>query len=217
MESFASERGEPILGALVAAIQARSGELSDLDGALGDGDHGINMAKGFGMCLEQLSARSYGLSEAFSTLGGVLLDEIGGAMGPLYGTFFRGLARASKGRERIDAELFGSMLEQAIAGVAALGGAKAGDKTLLDTLEPALAAYRRALSEGKPFSEALGELAFAAERGRDSTREMAAKVGRASRLGERSRGSVDAGAASACVILCALAASMRTLLEEEAT
>jgi dihydroxyacetone kinase-like protein len=212
MDSIAPREGKSIVDDLVRVIQANAASLSEIDGAIGDGDHGINMNKGFTLCAERLAGKSFDLAEGLSTLGSVLLNEIGGAMGPLYGTFFREMAKASKGREQIDSVAFGAMLEGAIAGVTAIGGARVGDKTLLDTLVPAREAYAAALRSGKSFHDALGELKEAAEKGKESTRGMVAKIGRASRLGERSRGVLDAGASSCCLILTSMAQSMQGLL-----
>ena len=136
-------------------------------------------------------------------------------MGPLYGTFFRAMAKASKGQERIDSRVFHGMLENGMAGVVALGNAKVGDKTLVDTLDPAVRAFAAAMARGGSFSDALAAMSAAAETGRDSTRDMVARLGRSSRLGERSRGVLDAGAVSCCLILTAMARSMRELLSIE--
>jgi dihydroxyacetone kinase-like protein len=212
MDSFAAREGMRVLDHLVRTIQANAATLSEIDGAIGDGDHGINMNKGFTLCAERLAGRSFELSEGLSTLGSVLVSEIGGAMGPLYGTFFREMAKASNGREQIDSEVFAAMLEGAIAGVTAIGGAKVGDKTMLDTLVPAREAYAAALRSGESFHDALSELKETAEKGKESTRGMVAKIGRASRLGERSRGVLDAGAVSCCLILTSMAQSMQELL-----
>jgi len=133
-------------------------------------------------------------------------------MGPLYGMVFRGLASGCEGQERIDAGVFARMLSGAVASVQTVSQAKVGDKTLMDVLLPAEEAYRAAVQAGKGLAEALDALARSAETGRDSTRELVARVGRASRLGERSRGSLDAGAASCALILTTIAGSLRRLL-----
>jgi len=210
--SFANREAGGIVDDLVRTIQANTASLSEIDGAIGDGDHGVNMNKGFTLCADRLAGKSFDLTEGLSTLGMVLLNEIGGAMGPLYGTLFREMAKASKGRERIDGAVFGAMLEAAIGGVTTLGGAKVGDKPLLDTLAPARESFAAALRAGKSFHDALGDLREAAEKGKESTREMLARIGRASRLGERSRGVLDAGASSCCLILTSMAQSIQGLL-----
>jgi dihydroxyacetone kinase-like protein len=214
MQDFDARDGAVILNGLVKTIQSNAAALSDIDGAIGDGDHGVNMNKGFTLAAERLAGKGCTLGEGLSTLGAVLLGEIGGSMGPLYGTFFREMAKVCKGKQRIGSRVFAEMLEKAVSGVVGLGGAKVGDKTLLDVLVPALSAFREALGSGRDFAGALEVMKDAAEKGRESTRGMAAKIGRASRLGERSRGVLDAGAASCYLILSSMARSVQSLLEE---
>ena len=194
-------------------IRENRARLSEIDGAIGDGDHGINMAKGFTLAGERLPADA-DLTAALQLLGRTLLMEIGGAMGPLYGRFFKEMARAAEGRGEIDAAVFAAMLREALAGVRQVGGAQVGDKTLVDVLDPASAAFGEALGGGAGFANALEAMCAAAERGRDSTRDLVARVGRAARLGERSRGALDAGAASCQLILRSMADSIRGLLED---
>jgi dihydroxyacetone kinase-like protein len=212
MQSFAVTDGPRILGALIQTIQEQRAYLSELDGAIGDGDHGINMSKGFTLAGEQLGEGGYDLATGLETLGTLLMMEVGGAMGPLYGTLFMEMAAACQGQARIDAPLFGAMLRAAREGVGALGNARVGDKTLMDTLIPAVAAYDAALDAGVTFGEALARMASAAEAGKESTRDLVARIGRASRLGERSRGHLDAGATSCWLILRALAQAIGPLL-----
>ncbi|HUZ18925.1 MAG TPA: dihydroxyacetone kinase subunit DhaL [Spirochaetia bacterium] len=212
MGSFAAAQGREVIEELVRSIQENTAALSEIDGAIGDGDHGINMNKGFTLCAQRLAGSSYDLAAGFSTLGTVLLTEIGGAMGPLYGTFFRELAKPAKGQERIDGALFERMLAQATDAVAAIGGAHVGDKSLLDVLVPSLEALKGSRAAGKPFAEALAAMSETAERSKEGTREMVARIGRASRLGERSRGVLDAGATSCALLLRAMATAIRRLL-----
>ena len=133
-------------------------------------------------------------------------------MGPLYGTFFRAMARESRGAADIDAAVFESMLQKAEESVVSLGNAKVGDKTMLDTLAPALEAFRASRRSGLGFAEALCVMMKAAEEGKDSTRDLVARLGRSSRLGERSRGILDAGAVSCWLILTAMGRTMVDLL-----
>ncbi len=195
---------------LVGAINANKAWLSEIDGAIGDGDHGVNMSKGFSQAGEAIAAEPAppGLARAFAILGETLLSGIGGSMGPLYGTFFLDMSATLEGQSELDAALFGRMLRAGLSGVQELGEAQRGDKTLLDTLIPALDAYDAAVSGGASFAEALEAMAAAAAQGRDATRDMVARIGRAARLGERSRGTIDAGAASCCLILRSMAASL---------
>lgn len=199
---------------LIDTINENRGYLSEIDGAIGDGDHGINMSKGFSQCRERLLATPPlpGLGEAFDTLAMVLLEGIGGSMGPLYGSLFMGFSESLAGHERLDANLFGQALEAAVAGVQATGDAKVGDKTLMDTLIPARDAYLKALASGADFGAALTAMVAAAETGWKSTKDLQARIGRSARLGERSIGVLDAGATSCYLLLKALAQSLQNRL-----
>ena len=135
-------------------------------------------------------------------------------MGPLYGTFFEEMARVAAGSSEIDAEVFGRMLDAGIDAILDVGGAAVGDKTLVDVLVPAREAYHASQAGGGAFADALESMASAADAGRDSTRDLVARVGRASRLGERSRGVLDAGATSCALLLGTFAASISSLLAE---
>ena len=212
MDSFAATNGRIVLDEMIRTIRENAGLLSEIDGAIGDGDHVINMSKGFTLCGERLAGRQFDLSEGLATLGSVLMTEIGGAMGPLYGSLFREMAKACKGQERVDGKLFAAMLERGTSAVAALGGAKVGGKTLLDVLAPASTAFQAALDAGVPFAEALADMSAAAEKAKESTRGMVACMGRSSRVGERSRGVLDAGASSCCLLLVAMTRSVSTLI-----
>ncbi len=201
---FSASDGKIVVQELTEVIAANRQYLSDIDGAIGDGDHGINMAKGFSMAAERLED-SMDLSESLKTLGTVLMMEIGGSMGPLYGKFFRSLAKESKGLDEISILDISRMLHAGYEAVKEIGGAKPGDKTLLDALDPAIAALDRSIDAGDGFAEALDAMTRAAEKGKESTKDMIAKIGRAARLGERSRGALDAGAASCWLILDSMA------------
>lgn len=214
MQSIPSAQGKAIVLELVQTIRDNAAHLSEIDGAIGDGDHGINMNKGFSRAEQLIAAQDLDFAGNLDVLGQVLFTEIGGAMGPLYGTFFMEMATACRGQAEIDAETFGRMLAAAYDGVVDVGGAKVGDKTLVDTLTPARAAYEDALAGGQSFAAALQSMRQAAEAGKESTRELAAKIGRASRLGERSRGVLDAGATSCYLILDSLATSICNRLDD---
>lgn len=213
MDMFDSMQGKQVVLDLVHVIQSNSAYLSEIDGAIGDGDHGINMNKGFTLVQGQLETHeTFDLASGLDLVGNTLFTEIGGAMGPLYGCLFMDMAEAARGKSEIDRETFGAMLTAGRQAVQALGEAKVGDKTLIDTLVPACEAYNAAVAEGAGFAEALANMASAAEAGKESTRDLVAKVGRSSRLGERSRGHLDAGATSCYLILKSLADSMTALL-----
>ncbi len=207
-----ASEGRAIADALIRTIQQNKDYLSEIDGKIGDGDHGVNLNKGFTMCEKRLAGQRPTVSDALLTISQTLMEDIGGSMGPLYGTLFDGMGSACEGKDEIDAATFEEMLREAVAGVQDIGKANRGDKTLLDTLIPAQEAFSAAIGEGKDFALALEDMKTAAERGWRSTEDMVAKIGRAARLGERSRGVLDAGATSCWLLLTALADSIRANL-----
>lgn len=199
---FQNEGGVSAVLDLVEMIRAKRDYLSEIDGAIGDGDHGVNMDKGFQMAAREIaSGQVTSFSQGMITLGRVLIMDIGGSMGPIYGTFFREMGKSCKDLEYIDREVFYSSLSAAYQGLRKFDKAQVGDKSLQDTLIPALEGYRRALEAGEEFAACLEAMREAAETGWRSTKDMVAKIGRASRLGERSRGVLDAGATSCYLIL----------------
>ncbi len=209
MASFPDAGSGGIVRSIAAVIVENKAYLSEIDGQIGDGDHGVNMAKGFGRAGERIPDDA-SLRDGFATVSDVLMGEIGGSMGPLYGMLFMEMADALEGVEAIDGPAFAKMLRAGLDGVASVGSAGVGDKTMMDALIPAVEAAE-AGAEGD-FDTMLLEVAAAAERGRDSTRDLVAKIGRASRLGERSRGVLDAGATSCAMILRGLCDGARTRL-----
>lgn len=213
-QTLTLKQAGPIVLDLVETINANRAYLSEIDGLIGDGDHGINMSKGFTQCGEALRAHPTlpGLAEGLDTLAMTLLEGIGGSMGPLYGSFFMGLAETLSGKETLDAQLFGEALANGVAGVETVGSAKVGDKTLMDTLVPAREAFQAAVADGADFSSALAAMIDAAERGWHSTKDLQARIGRAARLGERSIGVLDAGATSCFLILKTLGTSVQQRL-----
>lgn len=217
MQHFDNASAGDIVLSIADRIIENRAYLSEIDGKIGDGDHGVNMAKGFGMAAERIRGNDVSLATALDTLGTVLMTEIGGSMGPLYGVMFTQFAETIETSPSIDAKTFSAMLTNGLEGVQAIGSAKVGDKTLLDTLVPAIEAFDGVNADGKPFPEALDALVVAAEKGRDGTKDLVAKIGRASRLGERSLGVLDAGATSCALILKALALGARQKLQLSAT
>lgn len=199
--------GRQLVLALVDTIESNKAYLSEVDGAIGDGDHGVNMAKGFQLIKTRLADTEPSVQEALALIGKTLLTDIGGSMGPIYGTFFIQMSLACRDKDIADPQTFADMLAAAQRGVSDLGEAKVGDKTIIDTLAPAEAAYREALGQGAGIAEAMARMSAAADKGRDSTRDLVAKLGRAARLGERSRGVLDAGATSCALILATIARS----------
>ena len=213
MQAFSNAGSGDIVLAIAHRIVENRGYLSDIDGLIGDGDHGVNMAKGFSLAAERLRGRTRPLAVSLATVGDVLMTEIGGAMGPLYGTMFSGFADALDGVEEIDAAAFERMLRHGLEEVQSIGNAKVGDKTLIDALAPALQAFSATAAKRDDFAAALAALIVAAEKGRDSTVDLVAKIGRAARLGERSRGVLDPGAASCAIILRSLAEGAKAKLD----
>ena len=212
MRGFSNSNSGDIVSAIAQRIVENRGYLSDIDGLIGDGDHGVNMAKGFSLAVERLRGETRPLSNALATVGEVLMTEIGGSMGPLYGVMFSGFADALDGVEEIDAPALERMLRNGLAAVQSIGHASVGDKTLIDAYAPALEAFSAATAKGESFAAALKALVVAAEKGRDSTIDLVAKIGRASRLGERSRGVLDPGAVSCAIILRTLAEGAKSKL-----
>ena len=213
--SFKNAGSGTIILAIAAEIVANKAYLSEIDGKIGDGDHGVNMAKGFGKAATQITEHT-SFYEGLSILSNILLTEIGGSMGPLYGMMFMEMAATIKSNAEIDATQFEAMLKAGVEGVVSIGGAKVGDKTLLDCLIPAVEAFSKAIKNGEDFSTGLARMTDAAETGRDNTLDLVAKIGRSSRLGERSRGVLDAGATSCCMILGTLGIGVTARLEGSA-
>ena len=201
MSRFKNSDGIIVVDRMILVIRENKQYLSDIDGAIGDGDHGVNMNKGFSMTREALDRDPGDLSHGLKTLAKILMMRIGGSMGPLYGTIFKTMGRTFADHNMIDATLFSEALNGIKDGMARLSEAKVGDKTLVDALYPAIDAYNRSLAEGSDFKGALEAMKNAAEEGRDRTEDMVARIGRSSRLGERSRGVIDAGAASCALLL----------------
>lgn len=213
MSTFYNADGKPVLLKIVKAIQDNKAYLGEVDGLIGDGDHGMNMNKGFSVFEERFRDEEFTFSEGLDELGMILLNEIGGSMGPIYGTIFMDMAEAGEDLEEIGTGQLAAMLEAGLNGLCEIVEARVGDKTLVDTLEPAVESLKKSAEAGNTLSEALCAMKDAALEGRDSTKDMVAKFGRSSRLGERSRGVLDAGATSCCIILCAMADGMLETLK----
>lgn len=215
MKIFSNKEGAIIIDKMITVIQENKQYLSDIDGLIGDGDHGINMNKGFTLCRGELEKNPGDLAHSAKVLSKILLMKIGGSMGPLYGKMFKGFATELEGKNEIGTVEFGTALNAMLAAIQSISPAQPGDKTLVDTLHPAVMAYKKAVDDGKSFAGALIEMKIAAIEGRDSTKDMVAKLGRASRLGERSRGVLDAGATSCCLILETMADSIKELINNQ--
>lgn len=212
MEWFLNKDGNQIIRDIISAIQSNKEYLSRIDGEIGDGDHGINMNKGFTIASGRINEDS-NLTEGFDEIAKVLMMEIGGSMGPIYGTFFEILAEKSRSYDKIDPYIFNEMLNSATNAVVEICEAQVGDKTLIDTLAPAVGNFKISLEKTDSFKDALAAMVEGAREGRDSTLNMVAKKGRSARLGERSIGVLDAGATSCFIILETMASSTARLLK----
>ncbi|MDC7225999.1 MAG: dihydroxyacetone kinase subunit DhaL [Spirochaetales bacterium] len=190
---------------LAEVIKENRDYLSTIDGKIGDGDHGINMNKGFQLCRQQLEDGSYSLKESIEILSNILMTKIGGSMGPIYGMFFSGLVEGLGEKSEITAEVYLKMLKAGLSNLQDISDAEPGDKTLMDALVPAVDAFEASVASNESFSTALIKMGEAADAGSKSTEDMVAKIGRSSRLGERSRGVIDAGSASCALILNSMA------------
>lgn len=203
--AFKNADGKPVLLRMVSAVQENKAYLSELDGLIGDGDHGMNMNKGFTVFGERIASENVSFTDGLAKLGDLLFTEIGGSMGPIYGTVFSDMASARKGADEIDVAGLAAMLDAGLAGLCDIVDAKVGDKTLVDTLMPAKDALLKAAEAGTDLATALKQMKDAAESGCQSTKELRAKYGRSARLGDRSKGVLDAGATSCAIILKAMA------------
>lgn len=173
--------------------------LTDLDRAIGDADHGSNMARGFKAVMEVLPGDETDIGILLKKVGMTLLSKVGGASGPLYGTFFMKAGSVATGKSVLTLELMSTMLETAIEGVKQRGRAEKGEKTMLDALIPAFEALKA--SKGEGLAIALDKAYQAAAEGVEYTKTIRATKGRASYLGERSIGHQDPGATSSMLIL----------------
>jgi phosphoenolpyruvate---glycerone phosphotransferase subunit DhaL len=197
-------------------IEANREHLTQLDAAIGDADHGINLARGFTAVLNALDAHDRGAAapmtpgKILTVTGRTIISKVGGAAGPLYGMAFRRAGRSLGDAAQIDLAALSAALDAALAGVQQLGAAVEGDKTMVDALAAANRAFSKAIAEGTSQDDALSVLAQAASAGAVATIPMQARKGRASYLGPRSVGHEDPGAASTALILGALRDAARS-------
>jgi dihydroxyacetone kinase-like protein len=194
-----------------AEIEANKQRLTQLDSAIGDGDHGINMARGMRAALAKVEA----LDDAdpgrlLKTVGMALVSSVGGAGGPLYGTLFMQMGSKLSGTDELTLANWTEALEAGVNGVRARGKSDVGDKTMLDALVPAVEALKQAARQDSDLPDALTISAAAAEKGVAATIPLVARKGRASYLGERSAGHQDPGATSSHLLLQSAASSLGT-------
>ena len=188
---------------LIALAEEKKEYFSELDSAIGDGDHGMNMSIGFREVNKNLEEWKAGdINSLFKNVGTALLDKVGGASGPLYGGFFAKMGLPAKGKEAVTFDDFVEMMEAGVAIIEKRGKAVVGDKTMVDTLRPAVDALKTAYTDEKMApKEAMKKALEVAEAGSDSTIPLVAKKGRAMRLGERAIGHRDPGSASSAAIM----------------
>jgi phosphoenolpyruvate---glycerone phosphotransferase subunit DhaL len=198
------------MGLIADAIAEQADHLTQLDAAIGDGDHGINMDRGFAAVTEALAAQGDDVppGRLLVVAGKTLVATVGGASGPLWGSFFRSTGRALGDAPELEGAQLADALTAGIKAVQDLGAAVPGDKTMIDALVPAVAALREALDGGATLADATARAAAAAEEGARATVPLQARKGRASYLGERSVGHEDPGAASTVIVVSALRAAV---------
>ena len=190
-------------------VTANRDLLTRLDSAIGDADHGANMDRGMTAVVAALDGEMPpSVAALFKQVGMTLVSSVGGASGPLYGTFFLRMASTAGDVDALDGPAFATAMRAGVDGVVQRGKAQAGDKTMFDALAPAVNALDEALAGGARLDEALRVAADAAEAGRDATTAMLARKGRASYLGERSVGHQDPGATSAALLVAAAATAL---------
>jgi len=199
-----------MLTAMAEDLNAARHELTELDNIIGDGDHGTNMDRGFQAVMKELPEllQHDDVGAILHHAGMTLMNTIGGSAGPLYGTLFMWAGMTCRGAVEVDALTFAGALESGAYGIAEIGGAHEGDKTMLDALFPACRALRESLNKGAALTEALAAAAQAAEQGVDYTKTIVANKGRASYISKRSLGHQDPGATSVLILLRAMQRSL---------
>ena len=206
MSSLDTKQMAAIVEGMAKKIEAEKEYLTELDNEIGDGDHGINLARGFEAVEKKLPSLAGGdIGALLKGVGMQLVSTVGGASGPLYGTAFMKAGMACKGLTEIDGPAFVKAMEAAVDGIKMRGKATEGEKTMLDALCPALKVMQDDVAAGKSLKEALQDAAQAAEKGVEYTKTIIATKGRASYLGERSLGHQDPGTTSSLYLLQVLA------------
>src|SRR6266849_2388458 len=202
MDDMTNEDSMRWLACIVDVLHENRVYLTQLDSAIGDADHGINMDRGFSAVRDKFpTMAAMDIATQLKTVGSTLVSTVGGAGGPLYGTAFLRAGGVVTGKQELTSADIVAMLEAFLGGVVARGKAQPGEKTMVDALTPALAAAKQALNEGATLAEITHRARVAAEEGMKATIPMLATKGRASYLGERSIGHQDPGATSSWLIL----------------
>jgi len=210
VEAVTVDRLVAWLSAFRDAVHEHGAYLTELDSAIGDADHGANLIRGMDAVMAAVEPPPGNAGDLLKKVGMTLVTSVGGASGPLYGTFFLRAATAVGDATVLDGAALLAALRAGLEGIVARGKAEAGDKTMYDALEPAMAAFEEALASGAEPDVAARAAADAAAAGRDATEPMLALKGRASYLGERSVGHLDPGAASSALLLAALADTLES-------
>jgi dihydroxyacetone kinase-like protein len=184
--------------------------LTQLDAAIGDADHGANMHRGFQAVLaKKADLQKTDIGAVLKGVAMTLISTVGGASGALYGTFFLQASVSAGNRTELSPAEFGAALEKGLAGIVSRGKAAIGDKTMVDALQPAIKAYKHSVESGQTLEQALSDAVRAAEEGLKSTVPLVARKGRASYLGERSAGHPDPGATSTVLLFRSAAETLR--------
>ncbi|WP_029688497.1 dihydroxyacetone kinase subunit DhaL [Thermoanaerobacter sp. A7A] len=192
-----------IVDKIVEVIKENKEYLTELDAAIGDADHGINLDRGFDAVKQKLATlpETTDIGTILKTIGMTLVSTVGGASGPLYGTAFMRAGQVVQGKNELSEEDIVKIFEAALDGIKQRGKAEAGDKTMIDSIEPAYKALKDSLENNIALPEALNRAANAAKEGMEYTKNISARKGRASYLGERSIGHLDPGATSAYLMI----------------
>lgn len=206
MATVTTETLQDWIGRFSTAVAEKRDWLTELDSAIGDADHGANMARGMGAVVEKLGTGAPAtVDELLKGVGMTLVSSVGGASGPLYGTFFLRMGMTAGAVTELDGTALAAALRAGLEGIVARGKPEAGDKTLFDAMAPAIDAFDEGIAADSPLADVAARAAQAAAAGRDATLPLVARKGRASYLGERSAGHLDPGAASTAILFETLA------------
>ena len=208
-ETVSLERLVAWLSRFTQLVTENRSYLTELDSAIGDADHGSNMARGMAAVMEKTAAApSSAVDELFKLVGMTLVTSVGGASGPLYGTFFLRFGTTAGAVTELDSAGLAAALRAGLGGIVARGKAELGDKTMFDAMSPAVDAFDAEIAAGADLAAAAAGAAAAAAAGRDATEPLVARKGRASYLGDRSAGHLDPGATSTAFLFQALAEAL---------
>ncbi len=208
-ETVSLERLVAWLSRFTQLVTENRSYLTELDSAIGDADHGSNMARGMAAVMEKTAAApSSAVDELFKLVGMTLVTSVGGASGPLYGTFFLRFGTTAGAVTELDSAGLAAALRAGLGGIVARGKAELGDKTMFDAMSPAVDAFDAEIAAGADLAAGAAGAAAAAAAGRDATEPLVARKGRASYLGDRSAGHLDPGATSTAFLFQALAEAL---------